>query len=105
MKLKQILIPLSVALLLVVGVPTAAATSGEEGYDEAAPLGAVNQAASNSSSPEATSAAASEAPAETGSASILPFTGLELAVFVLLGLSLIGLGVLLRRATRSNPRT
>lgn len=63
-----------------------AATATQNGYDEAAPLSEVNEAATTS--------------AATESVSSLPFTGLELAVLAFVAIALVGVGLLIRRANR-----
>lgn len=86
-----------IALLFALAVPaTAGATSAAgNAYSEAAPLNEVNEAGNNAS------ASAPAATAETGSSSVLPFTGLDLVIVLLLGVSLLGVGMLIRRANRT----
>ena len=49
-------------------------------------------------------AGAQHSAAGTSGGGTLPFTGLQLAVFVVLGLALVGGGMLLHRASRGRPR-
>jgi hypothetical protein len=95
-KPKRIFASLTAALLLLafaaVPVSAFASSASQGGYSEAGPITEVTQAAGNASA---------SAPIETGTSSVLPFTGLDLAIVLLLGVALLGVGLLLRRASRS----
>jgi hypothetical protein len=99
MTIKRVFISLSV-LVLLFAVPAAAgaSSSAQSGYEESAPLSAVSEAG-DSGPGQATSPAPTAA--ESGSSSVLPFTGLQLAIVLLLGLGLLGVGILVRRASHS----
>lgn len=91
MNLKHSLVALGLTALLLAIAPSAAlaASATQTGYDEAAPLSQVSDAG-----PEAPSGTV-----DSGS-SFLPFTGLELLALLVVGVAFVGLGVLIRRASR-----
>jgi len=100
MKFKRISAFLSAAVLVAFfAVPVTAygASAAQTGYAESGPITEVTEAASGN----AASGSAPPAAIESGTSSVLPFTGLELAIVLLLGAALLGLGLLLRRANRS----
>lgn len=131
MNAKHILATLSTAALLVAfaAVPVTAygASAAQNGYSEAGPISQVTESAPTESAPtesapetgsgapgstgeggtageaagSAPSAAVESIEASSSSSSVLPFTGLDLAIVLLLGLALLGLGLLIRRANRS----
>ena len=59
-----------------------ASSAAQNAYSEAVPLNEVREAA-------------------TGSSSVLPFTGLDLVIILLLGVALLGIGLLIKRANAS----
>jgi hypothetical protein len=103
MSLKQVLVPLSVvAMLLSFAVApgvASASSSAQNAYSEAAPLNEVG-GSTNDTEPAGDSAS-SEPTSTTESSSVLPFTGLDLAILGLLGVGLLGIGLMVRRASRS----
>ncbi len=101
MKIKRIFISLSVITVLFALPATAiASSSAQSGYEESAPLGSVGEAGNNGTTGQATSPVPG-AVQESSSSSVLPFTGLQLAIVFLLGVALLAAGVLVRRASRS----
>ena len=75
----------------------AAQTTSERGYDESGVLGQVGGPGSDNNAPATVSAGNSD----TGGS--LPFTGLDLAIVVALGGTLVLTGVALRRSARPGP--
>jgi hypothetical protein len=117
-------------LLIAFGVVPAiayGASAAQNGYSEAGPINQVTESAPTQSAPtQSAPQTGSAAPGSTGergtageavgsapsaavesfgtgssSSSVLPFTGLDLAIVLLLGVALLGLGLLIRRANRS----
>jgi hypothetical protein len=105
MKSKRIFALLGTAVLLVAfaAVPVTAygASAAQTGYAESGPITEVTEAASGNSASGAASGSVPSGTVESGTSSVLPFTGLELAIVLLLGVGLLGLGLLIRRASRS----
>ncbi len=100
MKAKRLFISLSVLTLLFALPATAIASSAaQSGYEESAPLGTVAESGNGNAPTEEMGAVPAAAAPE--SSSVLPFTGLQLAIILLLGIGLVGVGLLARRASHS----
>ena len=101
MNVSRILSILSIALLMMVAAPSAmAASASQTGYDEASPLGQVQDIAGAGAEGPGTASTQDAADVQnTQEASTLPFTGLDLGIVLALGAVLAGAGFLMRRAT------
>jgi hypothetical protein len=91
------LVAIGVAIVVLVAVPVALAADSStalDGYGSSAANPVVQVKGSTASSPAATTAAG------TSSGGTLPFTGLDLAVVLVAGTVLVGLGFGLRRLGR-----
>jgi hypothetical protein len=100
----SVLVGAIATLLVALPAPAAlgAADAAQNGYDEAPPLGDVRGATGGETGDSGTTGVTTPPAAEVSSSSagLLPFTGLQIAIILLLGIALVGTGVLVRRATR-----
>jgi hypothetical protein len=90
MNRRAIVMMLVLALAMIsMATPALAQTSTARGYDESQVLGELENPPPPNTPPKSTSS--------------LPFTGLDLAVVVLMGAGLLGTGLVIRRNVSSRP--